>query len=479
MATPGTTKTILRNLAHLEPPRKGSKFAFKSVPSYARHTPNFVRPKDRIAYWNIVPGDVVKVRIGKVKELPASTDEGAEDGAAETSRRSRKVRGEGKVVSIDRERNLAWLKDLDQDASGNSKLQLAPRNIRHVIPRLVDPEAGEEKGYGPNVMEVPRPVHYSNLMLKIPDDLLDKKDLEAAPNRVIYARKVTRSRVTFDRRKGMFYWRRYAIYQNPSTNAYERIEVPWPTLPPKRRTKTIEHADQSIVGNESWIPWRPEDPVLLPPEFGTRLGRQRSSVESEAEAEVLRGAHEKRRNELLREKNEAQKDIPDDAAGTYAGFANSRRQHAKLTRPPPIAQAPTPAETISHSSRILSAWASDKDVKRHVSRRGGRAFAASDYLDLAPSFGPASGGDWRALDPMPVISDARDKYTGKLLNIPSQEQVDAFPIELLMRKDLSNEGSLANRMKRWKVKQIEKAQEAKVLAEMEKRNLKVLRELKL
>lgn len=88
----------MRSLQHMQPPTKGSKFAIKA-PTHAAHRPKFVQPKDRIPFWNIVPGDHVKLRHGRVGQNEGLDQE--------------KVRGEGVVLSIDREKNWIWLRDVD------------------------------------------------------------------------------------------------------------------------------------------------------------------------------------------------------------------------------------------------------------------------------------------------------------------------------------------------------------------------------
>ena len=282
----------------------------------------------------------------------------------------------------------------------------------------------------------------------------------------------------------MYLWRRYATYRNPATSSYERVEVPWPSVSSKRRIKTTELASKDVVESESWIPWRPEDPVFLPPEFETRLGRQRSTPEGEAKAEAQQILREAALSAFRAEAN-ATKSAQPAGAGTYAGFENSKRLKAKLNRPPPIAQPPTPSETLTLSQKTLASWSQDPDVLTHVKENGGRAFSAADYLDLAPSFGPASGGDWQALEPVPPPGstmeqgEQRDAVTGKLKNKPSQDQVDAFPLELLMKTDLIKEGSRARRTKWWQEKQREKAEDAKDMEKLEKKNLEALRQLKL
>ena len=131
-----TSRRVLRNLDHLWQ-GTNQKFINKLRPSFAQSTPAYVPPKDRITFWNIVPGDVVKLRSGAIGH--------DEDG--------RPIRGEGIVTSIDRTTNRLLLRDIDDNH------KMAPKNVKHVVPRLIDPEAGEEKGFSGNTTSVPRPVH--------------------------------------------------------------------------------------------------------------------------------------------------------------------------------------------------------------------------------------------------------------------------------------------------------------------------------
>lgn len=91
-----TNRRVLRNLDHLWQGTR-NKFANKMTPSHARTTPPFVPRKDRIAFWNIVPGDYVRVR----------------NGAIGHDENGHKIRGEGIVASIDRTTNRVWLRDPD------------------------------------------------------------------------------------------------------------------------------------------------------------------------------------------------------------------------------------------------------------------------------------------------------------------------------------------------------------------------------
>lgn len=419
MSGSGTTATALRSLRHLNPPKKGAKFAIKA-PTHAAHRPKFVQPKDRIPFWNIVPGDHVKLRCGRVGQK-----EGLES--------KEKVRGEGIVISIDREKNWLWLRDVDD----NNKL--APKAIRHIVPRYVDP-LQPEKGYGPNTTEVPRPVHYSNVMLKIPGS--DE-----------YAVRLSRSTPKYDRTKGRWVWKRFATIKVSNDKLletgkpFEKVEVPWPEHSNQRKRLTDGMSDRNIVEGESWAPWRPEDPVLLPERRGI------TSPQSERRAELL--AIQRRKTDGAKAAK-AHHSAPEDAHGTYAGFKQGR------AKPPPIAQPPTAAETIRLRKAAASEWASDDAIEAHR-QEGGLAFLWRDYLDIAPRQGPASGGNWSELPPTTRnggLDARRSPHDGRLTNGLSQFDVDRMPIELLMAGDLTNERGLKWRMRRWKEKQAQKQLDA-------------------
>ncbi|WFC93945.1 hypothetical protein MBRA1_000571 [Malassezia brasiliensis] len=428
----GTNRRVLRSLDHLWM-GTNEKFARKLRPSYMQSQPPFVHPKDRIAFWNIVPGDVVKLRSGAVGH-----DE-----------QDRQIRGEGIVTSVDRTNNRIWLRDLNDD---NKR---APKNTKHVIPRLVDPEAGPEKGFSPNVQSVPRPVHYSKVMLKV-------------PNTDMYASRIERSKPFFDKRKNMFCWKRFAVVKATTEEAIragramERIEVPWPKMPERRRPFNETHADGQVVQEETFVPWVPEDPVLLP------MTKPRTTPANEAIA-AERRAHW----EAQLEKKRGAHNVSDAAptgAKTYAGF-----DFKESIRPPPIAQAPSVSEMVRAEEERLAEFVRDDAVQAHLSN-GGQVFTASDYLDIAPRVGPAAGGNWAALSTT-ATGYERDA-AGRLAYAPSKREVDAMPIELLMTKDLANEQGRKWRMRRWKERQqVRAAEQAAEEAEREDllRELAVLR----
>lgn len=95
MSSGSTTRRVLRSLDHMCP-GENTKFIRKLRPSYMQPAVPYVQPKDRIKFWNIVPGDHVKLRSGAV----GHDEEG------------RPIRGEGIVDRVDRETNRLWLRDL-------------------------------------------------------------------------------------------------------------------------------------------------------------------------------------------------------------------------------------------------------------------------------------------------------------------------------------------------------------------------------
>lgn len=427
-----TKHGVLTSLRHLEPGRKGDKF-WPRVPSYAASKVKYVQPKDRIPYFNIVPGDHVKLRSGRVQQIG---DE--------------KVRAEGIVDRIDRSKNWVWLRDVDEDN------KLAPKATKHVIPMFVDP-LDPSKGYSGNVQEVSRPVHYSNLMLKI-------------PGRDEYAMRLTNSPPTYNAARGMFVWKRFATIRLPAEKARElgqlteKVQVPWPKSTAFRKVLSPEMIDKRGVEKESWAPWRPEDPVLLASPKAT------TSSLSERRAALLSKQREDR--DALKESLRPKAVRPSSAMGIYPGFDIKVRG-----KPPPIAQPPTAAETLNEQQERAAQWAQSEPVQQHR-KEGGLAFLYRDYLDLAPRHGPASGGDWSDL-PTSVekggLDAPRDQHTGRLTQSLSRTDVDRMPIELMMTNDLANYHGLKWRMRRWQQMQADKKV---VAAEQEKKRAELLKELK-
>ncbi|CAO1617767.1 unnamed protein product [Parajaminaea phylloscopi] len=446
---PGSRSGITRHLGHLKPPAKGSKW--KVAPNKVFHTPNFVQPHDRIAFWNIVPGDEVRLRAGRVGQ-----DLGFDQ--------REKMRGEGKVLSVDKTRNLAWLVDLDE---ANPR---APKSIKHVIPRLVDPD-DPSKGYSSNTIEVARPVHYSNLMLRLPEVQGEKTP---GPR---YAVRLERKNAYFSRRLRRWVWQRFAVVRNDDGTT-SRIHVPWPAAPYYANEARPDTAGKDQVKEESWLPWSPMDPVHLTPE------RPWSSRQSEEDVVVRRAELSRAAQEAARAKK-AQEAGQQRRLGMYAGFAAKSRP-----KMPPVPQPPTASELLSYSRESLAEWASDPAVRQHISG-GGRSFAPDDYLDFAPPMGPGAGGDWTLpLDPQgfQMAAFRRDAKSGKLVGAAegsssgiaaaralSKAHFDSMPVELLMTAELTNPRGIKVRRRRREQEQALAAMEAVQTGEDDKEAVEQLR----
>ncbi|UZJ51885.1 hypothetical protein CBS101457_001205 [Exobasidium rhododendri] len=450
LPSPGTISGALRSLRHVQPlPKvKGGKFANKSN-TFARTSPNFVQPKDRVAFWNIAPGDEVIVTVGarKVKN--------EESGEVE------KIPYEGIVGSIDRERNLVWLRAA-ADAKDESRI---PRNIKHILPRLKDPDKGIEAGYSPNTAYVVRPVHYSNLKLKLPSDLNLPKDVSAELNLKsgVYASRITRSKVHYNNRLGMYEWKRFAVVQSPKGGVL-KIEVPWRKPEAREKERRTNQTLLKTVDSETWIPWHPSDPF--------RILSQRSWTSPQALKRFHASQRQSTRDTKVQDEKKqiAAEAAPADREGTYAGFA------IRGVKAPALPQAPTPAEQLWQAREDRSHWLHTPPVLTRQ-QAGGKAFAAMDYLHISPQEGPSSSL-WNAL---PIVSESgntkRETRTGELESV-SKREVDGWPIELLMENDLTNKMGLKHRMRRWSKRQANLTVEQEEAAKQEKLNIAALKNLK-
>lgn len=220
------------------------------------------------------------------------------------------------------------------------------------------------------------------------------------------------------------------------------------------------HADGRTVEEETWVPWVPEDPVLLP----ARKPRSTPAGEALAAAKYAEWEAQVAKKRALAESLTV---ATPPGARTYEGFVVR-----KTMRPPPIAQAPKASEMVHLERQRLSDFVQATETQAHL-EQGGAIFAASDYLDVAPLVGPAAGGEWGALQE--ASTGAKRDESGRLVAPPGQMDLHAMPIELLMGKDLANERGLKWRMRRWKAA---REQEAVALAEKQKESQELLKELK-
>lgn len=292
----------------------------------------------------------------------------------------------------------------------------------------------------------------------------------------VYASRLLRSKVKYDPRRGFFVWKRFAIVH--TKNDTLQIEVPWKKSdsPPQERRPNSSIA--RTVDRETWIPWRPTDPVwLLPPKQRTSqqaIERYEALLRNRASSQrVLKSSEMAKRIAALRSKGRP----------VYEGFLGKN----KGVKPPPVPQPPTPAEQVYFARKEAARWAAGLDLSdsgntqsdEHVPQR---AFSAIDYLALAPLDGPSSAEGQRGFGATNSEQKHTQTSTSGHLTSPDQvskQDVDSWPIELMMKDDLINERGLRHRMRRWHVRQEQSANVQRALAQEEQANLQALRSLEL
>lgn len=420
---------VLRHLKHMEPRPKGpgGKFASRTT-SFARSNPRFVQPKDRIAYWNIAPGDEVRVTVGGIKQVDPVTG------------KKTVLPYEGVVNTVDRERNLVYLRASEGDKDDSR----VPKNLKHTGSSIRDAEKGVEGGYTPNTAYQVRPVHYSNLQLKLPENTpipdVIKEELGMDLKKGYYVDKLQRTGVAYSARYGHFIWKRYFTVLTAS--GPQKIIVPWKSIEARDKVRKQHASGMHAVDEESWIPWDPRDPFkLLAPKRGTSeqalhrveksiLQRMQSQVENAEKAKAVDVAA---------------------ASGRYAGF--SKGKHVRM---PLIPQAPTASEQLHQARQEVAEWLKHEDVNKH-NAQGRRTFTALDYIESTPIEGPLDA-QWHTVAAGEQSDEAwtRDATSGKLKQKVSRRDMDSWPVELLMVNDLTNPTGLRNRMRAWNRKQAEK-----------------------
>lgn len=476
---PGSRARVLRHLQHLEKPKK-SKF-LTQIPFFDAP---YVHPKNRVPFWNIGPGDEVRVKVGgkRIKK---------EDGSIE------KVPFEGIVDTIDRERSVVWLR-----APEKGDESLIPRNLKHLEPRYADATKGLEGGFGPNAAYVARPVHYSNLQLKIPADLKLPEDIKLDLKQGVFASRMARTKPYYDKSKGFFRWKRYAIV--PTSEGTLKIEIPWKTLESRDVPRKENNTLSNLVDRETWLPWAPSDPTWLIPRASRTspqaLERYQKSLAQRTEALVAKGADENGKISVARAAQaqlEAGKQaplpsmIPGASTATlglpiYPGFA---KQLLSKTKMPITPQPPTPAEKVWMAKHSMKEWHEDgqnmTDSNTEAKNTQKYTFSAWDYLDVSPLEGPSSASLNHAGSANDVAKDnSGDRPRGDAGRLSNASQVtkremDNWPIELMMKEDLINEQGTKHRRIRWQRRQRENAEMQKAIEQEEKENLQAFRELKL
>ncbi|KAG8689106.1 hypothetical protein FRC11_004084 [Ceratobasidium sp. 423] len=205
-----TDSRITRDFRHLT---LGPTFRQRTrIPTKLATQPNYPKPSDRIKYWNIVPGDTVRIVRGAH----------AEDKKHE-------------VLSVDKTRNLVYLKEVTM-----------------------------MRGQGENASRISKPIHYSNLQLYLGVfELTDKngktKDTE------VYATRISTSKPVYIPAARRWFWRRYAAGTSPPIPAPEgiaprknRTEIRWPEYK-KRTLPTTEFDYDTPADAVKEITWMPAD----------------------------------------------------------------------------------------------------------------------------------------------------------------------------------------------------------------------------
>ncbi|KDN40833.1 hypothetical protein RSAG8_07851, partial [Rhizoctonia solani AG-8 WAC10335] len=175
------------------------------IPTKLSTQPNYPKPSDRIKYWNIVPGDTVRIVRGAHAENKKQ-----------------------EVLSVDKTRNLVYLKDITM-----------------------------MRGQGESASRVSKPIHYSNLQLylgvyDLPDKNGQTKDTE------VYATRISTSKPPANSGS--------RIRPAPRKN---RTEIRWPE--PKKRAKPTTEFDYDTpaeaVKEITWIPADVSEHAKYPPYF--------------------------------------------------------------------------------------------------------------------------------------------------------------------------------------------------------------------
>ncbi|CUA70268.1 hypothetical protein RSOLAG22IIIB_00621 [Rhizoctonia solani] len=193
------------------------------MPTKLATQPNYPKPSDRIKYWNIVPGDTVRVVRGAHAENKKQ-----------------------EVLSVDKTRNLVFLKEITM-----------------------------MRGYGENASKVSKPIHYSNLQLYL--GVYELPDKDGKPKETeVYATRLSTSKPVYIPAARRWFWRRYAAGTTPPIPAPEgvaprknRTEIRWPE--PKKRALPITEFDYDTpieaVREVTWIPADVSEHSKYPPYF--------------------------------------------------------------------------------------------------------------------------------------------------------------------------------------------------------------------
>ncbi|KAJ1308562.1 hypothetical protein OPQ81_004261 [Rhizoctonia solani] len=245
-----TDSRITRDFRHL---KIGPAFRQRTrFPTKLSTQPNYPKPSDRIKYWNIVPGDAVRIVRG--------------------------AHADGKkheVLSVDKTRNLVYLKEVTM-----------------------------MRGQGESAAKISKPIHYSNLQLYLGVFELTDKNGQTKETEV-YATRISTSKPVYIPAARRWFWKRYAAGTSPPLPAPEgvaprknRTEIRWPEYK-KRTLPTIDFdydTSAEAVKEITWIPADVSEHAKYPPYFHipAPTSQQRISVSQKilaAKARAVQNAY--------------------------------------------------------------------------------------------------------------------------------------------------------------------------------------------
>ncbi|KAF5370061.1 hypothetical protein D9758_001380 [Tetrapyrgos nigripes] len=178
-----------QDFRHLLPVNKHLKRLLR-FPHYERFSAKLVPAKDRIKYWNVVPGDQVRLMGDKRSTIH-------------------------EVQAINKFRNRVYLRDLQPQSQS---------------------QADQQQPKGKNY-------HYSQCQLYLGEYDLPPKDGEGSPRNVpVFAKRIATSAPFWNTYLHRYQWSRFAVNTIPAIPSLkgQRIDIPWPKREPRR------HADSTI-----------------------------------------------------------------------------------------------------------------------------------------------------------------------------------------------------------------------------------------
>lgn len=214
----------------------------------------YTAPKDRIRRWNIVPGDKVRLMVGKPEEKYDTTKQG-KDGAKGKVWRVYTVSGVNMV------HNRVYLDGLTNVRSNRTQ----PLPSEEKLAKMTEDERHSYLQQR-NFISQRRAVHYSSVQLCVRDAGADS----------VFATRVATTAPFYDRATRSARWARYAAALSgdgsmlPRDPARDQVRIPWPITQPKEKADpmpvdTLERASAASTLNlqdASRIP-RPLIPVSL------------------------------------------------------------------------------------------------------------------------------------------------------------------------------------------------------------------------